>query len=93
MLAGLHELPPGDITIIINTGAMPNGEAVKTKSGRELDPEVAKKLAEAAESGETKLTKALLKGILGIAKGIIKAIFFIAGEALKAGANAVSGKK
>lgn len=74
-LGELSKLPKEQLQIIILTGKMPNGEELKTPSGKPIKEDIAKSLAQAAEDGVTKITKAILKTILVIVKGILKGIF------------------
>lgn len=74
LLQELNKLPPAELRIIIETGKMSDGKELQSKHGK-VSPEVAKSLAQAAEDGVTKLTKAFLKTILAVVKGVIKGIF------------------
>ncbi len=82
MLKLLGALPKTELKIIIETGKTPDGKLLKTPGGKEVNSDVAKKLAEAAESGATKITKAVLSAVLGIVKGILKGIFAVAKAAV-----------
>ena len=74
MLKLMKQLPPAELKIIIETGKGANGEELKTKKGK-IDPEVAKKLAEAAKNGAEKLTKAILGAVIGVVAGVLSGIF------------------
>jgi hypothetical protein len=75
VLVILHELPPQTLHMIQETGKMPDGSAVKTKDGKPVNPDIAKKLAGLAEKGVMKLTKAILGTVLAVVKGVIKGVF------------------
>lgn len=74
----LNALPKTELKIIIETGRSADGQAIKTADGKEVNPDVAKKLAEAAENGVTKLSKALLGTLFAVVKGLLQSIFAVA---------------
>jgi vacuolar-type H+-ATPase subunit I/STV1 len=83
VLERLAKLPKPELMIIIQTGKGADGKDLESKHGK-IDPKVAKELGKAAEKGETKLTKGLLKMLVGL-MGVISAIFeMIVGAAGKA---------
>jgi vacuolar-type H+-ATPase subunit I/STV1 len=83
VLERLAKLPKPELIIIIQTGKGTDGKELESKHGK-IDPKVAKELGKAAEKGETKLTKGLLKMLVGL-MGVISAIFeMIVGAAGKA---------
>jgi len=83
VLERLAKLSKPELTIIIQTGKGADGKELESKHGK-IDPKVAKELGKAAEKGETKLTKGLLKMVIGL-MGVISAIFeMIVGAAGKA---------
>jgi uncharacterized protein YbaA (DUF1428 family) len=86
----LNALPKTELKIIIETGKGPDGKAIKTPDGKEVNPDVAKKLAEAAENGVTKLTKALLGTLFAVVKGFLQSIF-AAAQIAKEAAESVGG--
>jgi hypothetical protein len=83
VLERLAKLPKPELMIIIQTGKGADGKDLESKHGK-IDPKVAKELGKAAEKGETKLTKGLLKMVIGL-MGVISAIFeMLVGAAGKA---------
>jgi hypothetical protein len=78
-LGDLSKLPPEQLVIVIATGKMPDGSPVKTKDGKELKPDVAKKLAELAKEGVKQITKAVLMIVIGIAQGVASGVFAVVG--------------
>jgi hypothetical protein len=73
VLERLVKLSKPELMIIIQTGKGADGKELESKHGK-IDPKVAKELGKAAEKGETKLTKGLLKMLVGL-MGVISAIF------------------
>ncbi len=84
VLESLGKLSKPELTIIIQTGKGPDGKELETKRGK-INPEVAKKLAGEAEKGVTKLTKGLLKMLVGLTS-VISAIFEMIGGTAGKGA-------
>ena len=74
ILEQLNNMPKQELKIIIETGKNNEGNSFKDRQGREVDPEVVKKLAQLAYDGVKKLTAALFGALFGLIGGIASAI-------------------
>ena len=91
VLEQLGKLPLTELRIIIETGKGASGQEIRGRHGN-LNPEIAKALAQAAEKGVTKLTKDLLKNMLGVVKGIFSLLFMAFTKTTEAMTEGIAGK-
>ncbi len=70
----MNQLPKETINFIMINGTLPSGEPFKTKSGKEVKPDIAKNIANAVGNGVKFVTKLVVQTTFAILKGIAKGV-------------------